>query len=245
MNYNIYRLKLLEVVRYLAEYTALALFISYLFYDSLKMAVLLLPGLAFYIDGRRKDLLLTRKKELAKQFKDMIQAVATGMNAGYSVENSFREAYGDMVKLNGEDSLICREMKGFLREMEAGLSIEKVLLDFSLRSGVEEVKDFAEIFAIAKRSGGNFSEMIGRTVGIMQEKDETEREIEVMLSGKRYEQKIMGVIPLFIILYLKLGSGGFIYALYHNPAGTGVMSACLLVYFVSWLLARKIAFIEV
>ena len=234
MNYNIYRLKLLEVVRYLAEYTALALFISYLFYDSLKMAVLLVPGLAFYIDGRRKDLLLARKKELAKQFKDMIQAVATGMNAGYSVENSFREAYGDMVKLNGEDSLICREMKGFLREMEAGLSIEKVLLDFSLRSGVEEVKDFAEIFA-----------MIGRTVGIMQEKDETEREIEVMLSGKRYEQKIMGVIPLFIILYLKLGSGGFIYALYHNPAGTGVMSACLLVYFVSWLLARKIAFIEV
>ncbi len=245
MNYRVYRLSLKEAVRFIIEYALIGFFISYLFYDSLKAALFLLPGLAFYMGRKRRELMLARKKELTREFKDLIQVVATGLNAGYSVENSFREAYADMVKLNGRDSLICRELKEFFREMEAGASIEKVLLDFSLRSGVSELEDFAEIFAIAKRNGGDFSGMIGRTTGIMQEKDETEREIEVMLSGKKYEQKIMGVIPLFIILYLKLGSGGFLSPLYHNPAGITVMSICLLIYGISWFLAQRIAYIEV
>ena len=79
----------------------------------------------------------------------------------------------------------------------------------------------------------------------MREKDETEREIEVLLSGKRFEQRIMGIIPLVIIVYLRFSTGSFMDVLYHNFAGALVMSVCLVIYVLSYILAARIVAIEV
>ena len=245
MNYGVYRLKIGEALKLFLEYLMIAGLFAYLFYDSFTAFCLLLPGLALFIRKKRKELIVKRKKEIAQEFKDMILAVSTELNAGYSLENSFREAYRDMLSLYGETSLICTELREFFRRMEMGDQLERMLADFADRTEIDEIKDFAEIFSIAKRSGGNLSKMIHRTVTIMREKDETEREIEVLLSGKKFEQKIMGVIPLIIILYLKLGNGGFLKALYHNLTGTVIMSACLSAYVLSYVLAEKIVAIEV
>ncbi|HAG70501.1 MAG TPA: hypothetical protein DCL38_11115 [Lachnospiraceae bacterium] len=245
MNYRIYRLSLKEVLLFSLEYLIMDAAVTFLFFDELKVFFLLLPGFAVFLKKRRGELIISRKKELGRQFTDMILAVSTALGAGYSVENSFREAFRDMAGLYGKDSLICMELSGFFRKMEAGRSLEEVLTGFAERSGIEEIMDFTEIFSIAKRNGGDFAGMIRRTVSVMREKDETEREIEVLLSGKRFEQRIMGVIPLFIILYLRLSTGEFLAVLYHNPAGITVMLICLVIYLLSFGLAERIVAIEV
>ncbi len=245
MNYGIYRLKPAEVFKYFLEYLLIAGISAYLFYDSIWALFILVPFSGIFLKKKRKDLIINRKKELAKEFKDMILSVSTALSAGYSIENSFTEAFKDMVNLYGEDSIICDELKELIRQTQLGNSIEKVLFDFSLRTEIEEIKDFSEIFSIAKRNGGDFSKMITNTVNIMREKDETEREIEVLLSGKRFEQKIMGIIPLIIIFYLRFSTGSFMDVLYHNPIGIASMSVCLVIYVLSYFLAERIAAIEV
>ncbi len=245
MNYGVYRLSPTEALGYLLEYILLDMLVAYLFYDSILAFLIFLPFSGIFLGRKRRELINKRKKELKKEFKDMILAVSTALSAGYSIENSFNEAYKDMVSLYGRNGLICYELSELLKQTELGYSIEKVLSDFSLRTGIEEIEDFSEIFSIAKRNGGDFSRMISRTADIMREKDETEREIEVMLSGKRYEQKIMGLIPLMIILYLRMSTGGFMEVLYHNRLGVAVMSISLFVYLFSYILAERIAAIEV
>ncbi|MCR4656387.1 MAG: type II secretion system F family protein [Lachnospiraceae bacterium] len=245
MNYGIYRLKPTEAARFFLEYCLIAGISAYLFYDSIWAFFILIPFSGIFLKKKRKELIAGRKKELVKEFKDMILSVSTALSAGYSIENSFIEAHKDMINLYGEDSIICEELKELLRQTELGNSIEKVLSDFSFRTDIEEIKDFSEIFSIAKRNGGDFSKMITHTVNIMREKDETEREIEVLLSGKRFEQKIMGIIPLIIIFYLRFSTGSFMNVLYHNPVGIASMSVCLVIYGFSYFLSERIAAIEV
>ena len=79
----------------------------------------------------------------------------------------------------------------------------------------------------------------------MEERYETEKQIEVMISAKKMEQNIMNVIPLFMILFLQISSGDYMDILYGNPIGIICMSICLMGYGLSIYLAQKIMKIQV
>lgn len=243
--YDEYRMTVNEKIRYFAVIGALALLISYLFYDSWYAIFVLIPAGIVLMRRIRRDLLEKRRSELRMQFQDMIDSVSSALSAGYSVENAFYEARKDMLRLYGNKSLIVRELDYFFSMLENGQPFENILSDFAKRADVEDITDFSEIFVLAKRNGGDFKGIIGKTVRIMKEKDETEREIRVILSGRRYEQKIMCIIPFGIILYLRLSSGSFLKVLYHNPAGIIIMTVCLLIYAASYVLSGKITDIKV
>ena len=175
----------------------------------------------------------------------MIDSIASALRAGYSIENAFYESRKDMLRLYGKDSIIISELDLFFLKLENGTPLEHILSDFAKRADVEDITDFSEIFVLAKRSGGDFPGIISKTVKIMKEKDNTEKDISVILSGRKYEQRIMSLIPFGIIIYLRVTSGNFLSVLYHNVLGIVVMSICLAVYVASYLLSEKIIDIKV
>ena len=79
----------------------------------------------------------------------------------------------------------------------------------------------------------------------MGEKIDVEREITTLVSGKKLELKIMTMIPLGMVLYMKISFPEFLDVLYGNIAGVIIMSICLLVYVVAYELGRRIVEIEV
>lgn len=105
--------------------------------------------------------------------------------------------------------------------------------------------EFAQVFAAAKRNGGNLTEVIERSASIIEEKVETEKEIQILVSARKLEQRIMNVVPFGILLYISVTSKGFFDVLYHNPAGIIIMTVCLAVYVAAVLLSGKIVNIEV
>ena len=120
-----------------------------------------------------------------------------------------------------------------------------LLKDLGRRSGVGDVEDFAEVFSIARRAGGAVNDMIRRSASVTGDKIQISREIRTLLASRRYEQKIMNLIPFFIMAYLQLTSAGFFDALYGNPAGILIMTGALAVYSAAFLLSEKIVDIEV
>lgn len=245
VQYDEYRMTGMEKFKYMAVFCALAGLISYLFYDSWYAVIALIPAGFLFMKRIRTELMDKKRAELRRQFQDMIDSVSSALAAGYSVENAFYEARKDMIRLYGHDSLITVELDHFFSMLENGQPFENILGDFAKRADVEDITDFSEIFVLAKRNGGDFKGIIGKTVRIMKEKDETEKDIRVILAGRRYEQRIMCIIPFGIILYLKLSSGNFLQVLYHNPAGIAVMTVCLAIYMGSYMLSRKIIDIRV
>lgn len=124
-------------------------------------------------------------------------------------------------------------------------ALEVELQAFAVRSGCEDIQDFAEVFIFAKRSGGNFPGIIRRTVEKISEKVEVEQEIETLIAGKMMELKIMNLVPVFILCYLNVTSPTYLQALYGNLFGRCFMTAGLIVYVAAVELGRKIMNIEV
>ena len=73
----------------------------------------------------------------------------------------------------------------------------------------------------------------------LSEKIDTTQEIDAMIASKRYEQKLMSLMPAAVILYLKLSFPGLLDRMYGNLQGAAVMTGCLGVYLTAYFLGRR------
>lgn len=209
------------------------------------MFLLLIPvGICYPILIR--DKLRRRRQEiLLVQFRDAILSLSSCLNAGYSVENAFSEALKDTDRTYGKESMISKEIRLVIYKTRLNRTIEEALLDFAQRSGLEDIKSFADVFLTAKASGGELMKIIARTAEIISEKIRIQQDILTATMSKRSEQKIMSMIPIGIVLYLEVVSPGFFDVLYEMAAGRVIMTVCLGVYIGAIVLGKKIVEIEV
>lgn len=162
------------------------------------------------------------------------------MRAGYSIENAWREAKKDVIQQYGMESDMAVEMRQMIHQMDCNVPLEQLLEDFAERSRIEDVEQFAGIFSYAKRSSGDFTAIMGNTVRQMADRMELQETIETALTARKMEQKVMNVIPLFILAFVNVTSGSFLEALYGNVAGVLIMTGCLILYGLAYLWSEKI-----
>ncbi len=240
MNYDRYTFSPGERILYLVIGAALDAAVSWTFYRSIPVFfILLIPSEILFLRYIRQDLIEKRKYELSLEFREAIMAVLSSLNAGYSVENAFIEAGRVMEGLYG-DSLITEEFKVLTRRLRSNEALEKILLDLAWRSGIEDIADFAGVFSAAKRSGGDFTRIIRKAADSIGDKMDIMREIRTSISARKYETRIMELVPFVIIVYLSLSSSGFLSSLYHGVTGTIVMTVCFALYVTGFLMAEKI-----
>ena len=217
----------------------------YLFYKSWIVLLVFPLCVLAYRKVSRKDRERRRKERINSEFKEALLSMSAALRAGYSVENALIESLGEMENMFGNDAGICRELRKMINKISLGVSAEDVFDEFAQEMQVEDIFTFASVFRIAKRSGGDMVEIIRRTAGDIAAKVDTGNEISVMVSAKKLEQRIMMAMPLAMILYIDLTSGGLLAPLYGNVLGVIIMTACLAVYAAAWLISKKIMDIKV
>ena len=105
-------------IPYILQGVGLAILFGKLFYDSYIAAALMSP-IAFFCFGLQKKREKEQNKRLAGiQFRDAIFSVLTNLKAGYSIENAFLDARGDMEVLYGKKSIICRHLEKHSRPLK-------------------------------------------------------------------------------------------------------------------------------
>ena len=211
-----------------------------LFYQSWVAAVLLSPFAIPYCAYRFRGEREREKRILSGQFRELLDSVNNALRAGDSPENAFREGYREMLYEYGEYAPVTREMGRLIGGLDNRIPLEKLLEDFARRAGTEEIREFAEVFGIAKRGGGNMTEILARTAALIEERLDVENEISIMLGNRRLEQRIMDVTPVMIIFYIGITSPGFFDVLYHNLEGAAFMTLCLGAYLCALVLSEKI-----
>ncbi len=245
MNYNEYKFSKSEMLINILTGIALSAAVAWAFYRSFIAFFLSLPIVYFYILFRRRECIAKRKRELSIEFREAIMSVQSALNAGYSVENSFMEAAHDMELMYGTEAYISMELKILVRRLRSNESLEKILNDLGERSGIDDIREFAGIFAVAKRSGGNMNGIINRAVRMIGDKMEVSREIDTVISAKKFESRIMDMVPFGIIIYSSISSPDISSVLYHNLRGNIIMTLCIIVYVAALLISEKIVDIEV
>lgn len=244
-DYRNYKLSLPELIEGFFVFLIAAIGISYLFYNSLLPVLFMLPLSVYAMKLFKESKCEKRKKKLYEEFKDMVQSLSAGMEAGYSFEKAFDGAYEEMVRLHGEGSFIADELKVIIMGIKLNENAEKLLLDFGERSGIQDISDFSQIITVAKRTGGNMIKIMKRTSDNISRKLEVENEIDTLITAKKYEQQIMTVMPFLIICYLRIANDGYIDILYQGAGGRIIMTVCLAACAVSFIWGRKIVNIGV
>ena len=244
-NYWQQDIRKVEYAKAFVQGVAVIAIISYLFYGNLFYAVLISPYLIWYIKSWEKQTIKKKREHFRLQFKEAIQSISAGLNVGYSVENAMSEAMNELKKMYKKDHIIIKELSYMIRQLQMNVPAETALQEFSLRVEDEDVQTFVSAFNMAKRSGGDSMEIIRNVVRQMGEKIDVEREIQTLMAGKRLELKIMTIIPLGMIAYLKISFPEFLDVLYGNPLGIVIMSICLGVYAISYEVGKRMVEIEV
>lgn len=216
-----------------------------LFYKN--FAVLLFCGLLFgAISGfmeKRKER-KRQQKEITDQFREGLQGISSALSAGYSIENAFSQAKGELALLYGEEAVLVQEFQWIEKRLELNCPVEEALYEFAEKWETEDILHFAQVFQTAKRTGGNLISITRSTAEKIGQKIEVKREIDTLIAGKRMEGQIMNKIPLAIILYFWICSPGFLDCLY---LGTGrlVSTILLLFYLLAYYWSEKISDIRV
>lgn len=245
MDYRTYHFSRKEKLRYGLEAALITGIIALCFYNSpLAFAAFPLVGIQYFRE-KGERLAEERRKRLKLQFKDAVQSMAAALAAGYSAENAVRETRKDLKLVYPESADMVQELAAMQRKLDANQTVEEAIRDFAARSGMEEAEMFAEIFATGKRNGGDLIAVMKDTARTITQTVDTERQVASVLASRRYEQKIMNVIPFAMILYLRLGCPGFLDPVYGNAAGICVMTGCLGLYLTARYLGRRMLEIEI
>lgn len=239
-DYTKYNFSTIQIILYTCAYFGIAAVYSSLFYDSVVPAFISLLLIKIYFKFLRDHLINKQKEELLSQFKEWLFSINSSLMSGYALENAIYESLNELETLFGKKSYIYQEVYLMTNKIKLNYSLDNILEDFAIRSGLYDVNTFSQVITLVKKNGGdmilvikNASENIGEEISL-------KNQINTIVSSSKYELYIMAIFPLVIIVYIDFTQPGFFEPLYHNIFGICVMTVCLGVYFASLVLANKI-----
>lgn len=244
-DYNEYDMGITEKLIYCFVGMAVLFLVGYVFYRNLIFsAFLALFGLK-YPKMRREQIIRSRKNKLTLQFKDMLYSLSSAVGAGNSVERALFVTLGDMKQqYNDPNAFIIKELELMTSRLSMNRTVEEVIGDFAGRSHIEDIGTFANIFGIAKRTGGNLIEIIRNTTQIIADKIETKTEIDTMVASQKMEQKVLTVLPIGLVFFMTKSAGDFMEPIFTTLTGRVVASVSLAVILIGTIWSKKIADIE-
>lgn len=220
---------------------ALAVFVAHVFFELIILDVI--AGVAVGIIAQpifRKILMSMRQNKLLLQFKDMLDSLNTSYSVGKTTQSAFKDAYKDMELQYGEQSHICLELNRINIGLTNVSTIEELLMDFAERSGLDDIKTFADVFYAINRRGGNIKTVIGETKSIICDKIEIEQEIKTITSSSTNSLYIIMCMPILIVPMMS----GFM-----DTGGSGLVDiltkiAAIFIFVIAFVIGKKITNIK-
>lgn len=245
-NYNYYEMSIKERVGWSLVAMSGVFAVGYIFYQNVFWALVVsLLGL-FYPKMKNQTIIDERKIKLLLQFKEALYALSSSLSAGKSVPMAFKDCHSDLQLIfeDGKDNYILDELQYIIRKIDRNETIEDALEDFAERSGLDDVETFAYIFTTCTRTGGNLKEIIKNSSQIIGDKIDIKQDIDVIISGKKFDQKVLSIVPIALVAFLYMSAPDFMAPL-QSGQGRIVTTLSLILILIGNLWSKKIMRIEV
>lgn len=243
-DYQIYKMSPPEKVIGVGIGAGAGFFVGMVFFRNVLVAaaigaLMVVPVLWKYREYLKKK----RQRNLLLQFRDMMEALTSSYSTGKNTPEAFQEAYIDMVALYGKKSDIARETELIVTGLYNGMILNELLMNFAARSHLDDIESFATIFQVCSQYGGDLKKVVGETRVIINDKINTELEIETLLTANRNELNIMTVLPL--LLMLTLNGAGNMSIVQNTPENVLTKLFALGLFAFAYVLGRRIIDIKV
>lgn len=244
-DYHVYHMTHKDKVIAFAIGAAIAILVSWLFFGNVIFTAIAAIAAGIFVQSIYQEYKLEkRKKNLLFQFKDLLEALTSSYSSGKNTLEAFTDCESDMEQIYGEEADIVQELKIITGGMRSNINVEDLLLNFADRSGLDDVRNFADVFRVAIRQGANIKDIISSTRDIITDKIEIEMDINTIMAGNKNELTIMMVMPLVIIVSLG-GMGSGMTAADNTPVNVIIKLIALGMFFLAYWLGKKFTTIEI
>lgn len=219
--------------------------VLYIFYKApvLSAAGGVLVG-AVNIFTSAKNAARKRLVKLRMQFFDLLEALSVAMRAGNPVLKALVSARDDLGMIYAPNADIMVELDIIIKKFNNAIPLSAAFQDMADRSGLEDVASFASVYATIEGKSSRANEIVRETQQIIADKMEIEMEIDTMMTAAKTEVKIMLFMPLVILAVIGYAGAGFMDAIYTTGVGRAVATFGLIVFVISFVMARKFSNIK-
>jgi len=185
-----------------------------------------------------------RTQKLRVQFYDLLEAISVAMRAGNPMLRSLQSAREDLTLIYPQSSDIITELDIIIGRFNNAVPLSGSFSDLAERSGLEDIRSFASIYATIEGKSSRADEIVRETQQIIADKMEIEMEIDTLMTAAKSEVNIMLLMPLVILGVIGYAGAGFMDAIYTTGAGRIVSTGGLVVFILSFVMARKFSNIQ-
>lgn len=262
LNYRVYEMSSMEKLLYMLMAFVVGAVVGFLFYGGLakdefgqsttltymlNIVICILGGIIavrIFLPVRTEQLAEKRRKDLNRQFRDMLDGLATSIGAGSNMIDALYSVRDDLVLQYDEDACIVQEVDTILHGVQNNIPLEDMLYDFGMRSGIADILSFAEVFKVSYRTGGNMKDVVQRTYTILSDKMEMREDIETVVTSNKTEQNTMLVMPVALVAVIKYMSPDFA-ANFATVTGVLATTVAVIIFIAAYYVGKNVLEIKV
>lgn len=233
-------------IRFICLTAAAGLSVGILFYDSLRIGLLLWAICLCVYPRYRKRENERRKAALLLQFRDVLYALSFAVSAGRPMSEALQEARELCGGTYEDKTDMMRELDYMLRRIRQGQEDAlAVLRDLAERSGLADIADFVNVYEICRGSGGDLTAAINRAAAVIGDKIRIEAELKALMAQKAFESRIIALAPFAMVLLMRLTAPSYLEPMYETGRGIGITNFAVGMIACALLLMERIDQIEI
>jgi len=197
-------------------------------------------ALALMAPYRLVDLLRERRRRLFNvQLVEALGGMSNALRAGFSINQAF-----ETVVQNGEKP-ISQEFGVMLQQMRVGMSFYDALQSLDKRVGSDDLTLVVTAIDIARRTGGNLTEIFDKISETIRERMRIERRVMTLTAQGRLQGMIVACMPVVLGAAMTFIKPEMMLPFFRSADGMAAIALTLALIAAGWFFIRRIIRIDV
>ncbi len=186
------------------------------------------------------EMLRSRRRHLFNlQLVEALGSMSNALRAGFSINQTF-----ETVVQNGEKP-ISQEFGVMLQQMRVGMNFYDALQSLDKRVGSDDLTLVVTAIDIARRTGGNLTEIFDKISVTIRERMRIERRVRTLTAQGRLQGIIVACMPAILGVAMTLMKPKLMMPFLKSMSGVIALSATAVLIVIGWFFISKIIKIDV
>lgn len=177
---------------------------------------------------------LKKEQLFNKQLSEAMTIMGNCMRAGYSFQQAMESVAKEM------QPPISAEFGRVVKEINYGVSMEKALTSMVNRVNNKDLELLVAAVLTSAQVGANLSDLLDTIADTVTERIRMREEIQVMTAQGRLSGIIIGLLPVFIVVFMMVTNPSYFTDFVMTPIGRILLVAAVFMEIIGFIVINKI-----
>lgn len=178
-------------------------------------------------------------KKFNVQLIDALSIISNSLRAGYSFMQAIELVSREMPNPIG------KEFARTFREVNLGTTTEEALNNLGQRIASDDLELIITAVLIQRQIGGNLAEILDNISHTIRERIRIQGEIKTLTAQGKISGVVVGLIPIFLVLFMLLLNPAYLSPLFHSTLGLMMLIGGITSQVVGIFIIRKIIAVDI